>query len=83
MSQQEDNSEFFQIILAEGYIPTEANFVQEILAEMYRYLAAETGLAPEQLSYYLKQLEYLLGVENLQQFQLKDIAEWLKTLKDF
>jgi len=83
MSQSSDNSEFIQIILAEGYIPTEGNFVQEVLTEMYNYLSKETGLAPEQLSYYLKQLEYLLGIENLQEFELKDIASWLNTLKDF
>lgn len=83
MSQSNDNSEFIQIILAEGYIPTEGNFVQEVLTEMYNYLSKETGLGPEQLSYFLKQLEYLLGIENLQEFELKDIASWLNTLKDF
>lgn len=49
---------------------------------MYKYIHEKTEIPHEELSYYLRKLEELLGANNMQGFGMDDICKWLLTLKE-
>lgn len=77
MDDRDTNAEFVKIVMSQAIDP---EFVREMLASMYNYLYEKTKIPFEEISFYLKKLEQLLGPDGVSNLELEEIVDWLITL---
>lgn len=82
MDPLDDDSNFKKIVYDNGFVSNDPILIGEILQGMYKYIHEKTEIPHEELSYYLRKLEELLGANNMQGFGMDDICKWLLTLKE-